>query len=82
MHEFFNELMRWRRVENIMLYRNIFIIELMKESKRGRVLCTRSEACLAEFLSDDLELVFELVYSLWRAGRKHLHLVILCPSRS
>jgi hypothetical protein len=55
MHQFFNKLMCRRRVENVVLNGNVFIIELMKKSERGGVLRTRPKSCLAEFLGDDLK---------------------------
>ena len=54
MAQFFNDFMGWCRVKDVVLDRNVFIIELVQEPKRRHVLRTRPITRFAELLGDFL----------------------------
>jgi hypothetical protein len=53
-----------------MLNRNIFVVKLIEKPKGRGVLRTRSKSRLAEFLGDDLNLVYKLVQSNLKFGAR------------
>ena len=55
MHELLDHLMRWSRVKDVLLDRNILVVELLQKAKWRESLAVRLKTVLAEFLSDGLK---------------------------
>ena len=54
MAQFLNDLMRWCRVEDVVLNRHILIVELMNQAERWHTLGAIAIPSLAETLCDSL----------------------------
>lgn len=53
-HEFFNQLRRRGRVEDVVLDGDVLVIQLLEEAERSDGLTTSPEACFTELLGQNL----------------------------
>ena len=81
MAQLLDELVSWGRIEDVVLNRDILVIELVQKAKRRYVFGVRAEPCLTEFPGNELgELVStNSQFGLYRAYIQSLYVLNRCP---